>query len=348
VLRLPPSLAFFRGLLHLLVIFAVCLGFALGDSPGVAPTVPPAPTASHPAPAPHHPAEPPTFADVAYGSDPRQKLDIYLPPGPGPFPVIFLIHGGGWFAGDKIGGAGEPAVFTKRGAAVISIEYRFIADAVKQGITPPVAAPLLDARRALQFVRLHAADYKLDADRIVATGFSAGATSSLYLACEGEQANPNSPDPVERVSTKILAAAAGGAQTSIDPQQIRAWNPDVVWGYWACEPDPKGVTNSKPDFEKYLADRDKWVPAFQKYSPDYLVTKEAAPIYLTFGVPLPKPGDPPDMWKLVHSPLWGIGFQKLAQERGAECYLAYPGHPEEKYHGNSNIFLFSRLGLWKH
>ena len=34
---------------------------------------------------------------------------------------------------------------------------------------------------------------------------------------------------------------------------------------------------------------------------------------------------------LVHSPRWGLGFQKMAQDRGAVCYLRFPGHPSEKF-----------------
>jgi hypothetical protein len=34
---------------------------------------------------------------------------------------------------------------------------------------------------------------------------------------------------------------------------------------------------------------------------------------------------------MVHSPAWAIGFQKLAQQRGATCHVKYPDHPTEKY-----------------
>lgn len=331
------SSTFFARNLILLACFVACFNASPGQSPAsnaapIHPTAPP----------PRPPPEPPTFADVAYGPDLKQKLDIYLPPGPGPFPVIFFIHGGGWFGGDK---KAAPSAYTKNGAAVISINYRLIDDAVKENISPPIVAVLGDTRRALQFVRLHAADYRLDPDKIVTNGSSAGALSSLYLACEGEQANPNSPDPVERVSTRILAAAAGAAQTSVDPRQIREWNPGVAWGYWAFEPDGHNY-GSMPDFERYLANRDKWLPYIQKYSADILMTKDTPPIYLNFGQPLPKPDEHPTIGQLVHSPLWGVGFQKLAQERGVTCYLEFPGHPCEKYK-NADLFLFTELGLAK-
>ncbi len=46
---------------------------------------------------------------------------------------------------------------------------------------------------------------------------------------------------------------------------------------------------------------------------------------------LTKPADVKEMPYLVHSPRWGLGFLKTAQERGATCYLRFPGHPSEKF-----------------
>ena len=56
---------------------------------------------------PYPPPTAPSYAiqkisDVAYGSDPLQRMDIYRPVGaPDNAPVIFMVHGGGWYQGDK-------------------------------------------------------------------------------------------------------------------------------------------------------------------------------------------------------------------------------------------------------
>jgi hypothetical protein len=34
---------------------------------------------------------------------------------------------------------------------------------------------------------------------------------------------------------------------------------------------------------------------------------------------------------LVHSPRWGLGFQKIARERGVTCYVKFPDRPSEKF-----------------
>ncbi|MCA9450377.1 MAG: hypothetical protein KC931_24860, partial [Candidatus Omnitrophica bacterium] len=49
------------------------------------------------------PGLPPTFADVAYGLHDRNVLDFWQAGGDGPRPMLVMIHGGGWVAGDKKG-----------------------------------------------------------------------------------------------------------------------------------------------------------------------------------------------------------------------------------------------------
>jgi hypothetical protein len=55
------------------------------------------------------------------------------------------------------------------------------------------------------------------------------------------------------------------------------------------------------------------------------------PIYFENNWGLTKPDGVGEMDYLVHSPRWGLGFQKIAQERGVTCYVKFPGHPSEKY-----------------
>jgi acetyl esterase/lipase len=336
--------------LHRLAVcgFAALLPFAgsaLAQGAPAASSPSPAASPAKPKPQPYRgPKEAPSIADIAYGPDPKQKLDIYLPSGPGPFPVLLYFHGGGWFTGDKRTGAMEPEPYLKQGVAMVSADYRIVADAVAEHISPPIVAVLGDNRRALQYVRLHAKEWNLDPDHIVVSGGSAGGGTAIYLGSEGEQANPDSPDPVERVSTKVSGVAGmAAAPTTIDPELIHEWNPGVVWGYWLFEFDPKSLT-SKPDFDKWLADRAEWLPYIEKYSSDRLLTKDAPPMYLQYGQTLPAPGSNPTSSELVHSPRWALAFQKLAQQRGATVYVQFPGHPPEKYKGISE-FILDRLGV---
>jgi len=259
----------------------------------------------------------PTHAEVSYGSHPRQLLDIYLPEGDGPFPVL-VWYGRLWEAGVAV-----PPVkrMFESGVAAVGVRTRVMKDAVADKIHPPISVCLLDARRALQFVRLHAAEWKLNPDRIAVAGSSQGALPALYVACAGEKANLNSADPVERVSTRVSCAGAHRSQPSIDPRRMQEWEPGVEWGApaFGCS------------FAESLKRRDEFLPLIEEWSPEYLLSKDDPPIYFENNWGLTQPDGVGKMDYLVHSPRWGLGFQKLAEERGVTCYVKYPEHPTEKF-----------------
>jgi acetyl esterase/lipase len=113
----------------------------------------------------------PTQKDLAYaGLSPAQKLDLYIPTtGSGPFPVVVMVHGGGFMMGDKADGAGLTGVdaLLKAGFAVASINYRLSS----QGVYP---AQINDAKAAVRYLRANAAKYNLNPEKIGAWGASAG------------------------------------------------------------------------------------------------------------------------------------------------------------------------------
>ncbi|MFN5960821.1 MAG: carboxylesterase family protein, partial [Verrucomicrobiota bacterium] len=117
----------------------------------------------------------PTAANVKYGEHERQVLDFWKAEGDGPRPLLFFIHGGGWRNGDKSGIRVAP--YLQAGISVVSINYRYTQ--LAGDVVPPVKAPLHDAARALQFVRSKAGEWNLDKTKVVASGGSAGACSSL-------------------------------------------------------------------------------------------------------------------------------------------------------------------------
>jgi acetyl esterase/lipase len=140
------------------------------------------------------------------------------------------------------------------GISVVSINYRFTQEADAAGGEPPVKWPLEDAARALQFVRSEAAEFNIDKTRIGASGGSAGACSSLWLAFHDDMADPESSDPIARESTRLMGAGVLGAQTTLDPRQMREWTPNSVYGGHAFgfNGDPKAKLSG---FERFLANR---------------------------------------------------------------------------------------------
>jgi acetyl esterase/lipase len=272
----------------------------------------------------------PAKADVPYGPHPHQLLDIYAPPeGAGPFPVVI------WFGGLWAPSKGVPDLnrFFPAHCAVIGVEMRVMGDAKEDKVHPPVAVCLLDARRALQFVRLHAAEWNLDPQRIAVAGGSQGTLPALYLGCAGERAEASSTDPVERVSTKVAAVGAWRSQPSIDPQRMQEWVPGVEWGAPAF-----GFS-----FPESLKRRDELLPLIVQWSPDALLNKDTPPIFFENNWGLTKPDTVQEGDYRVHSPRWALGFQKLAHERGVTCYVKFPDHPSEKY-ADMWDFLLQQVG----
>jgi acetyl esterase/lipase len=267
---------------------------------------------------------------VAYGKHPRQVLDFYPAKSDTPTPVVFHIHGGGWRSGDKKGV--NPKPFLDKGISVVSINYRFVAHGVEAKLEPPVRAPLEDAARALQFVRSKAKEWNIDKKRIGATGGSAGGCSSLWLAFHDDMADPKSDDPVARESTRLYCAAVNGAQTSLDPKELREWMPNYSYGAHAF-----GAKN----LDAVLKDREKYLKWIKEYSPIEVAKKDAPPIGLYYnGDKGPKKGDRPK--DPTHSPLLGMLLEEKLKDLGVDVVLVYTGRPSKEY-PNSTAFLIRRL-----
>jgi acetyl esterase/lipase len=268
----------------------------------------------------------PTLANVPYGTHPKQVLDFYKAESFEPTPLVFFIHGGGWQAGNK-DGIGSVAACLKAGISVVSVEYRFIADAEKDGVKPPVDAPLHDAARALQFVRSKAAEWNIDKTRVGASGGSAGACSSLWLAFHDDMADPKSADPIAHESTRLTCAAVNVAQTSLDPKQMREWTPNSKYGAHAF--GIKGDASKKLSaFQQFYDSRDQIMLWIKEYSPYELVTADDPPVYLIYPTP---PAMGQDQKDPTHTANFGVKLQEHCQSVGVKCELVYPGAPDIKH-----------------
>jgi acetyl esterase/lipase len=291
------------------------------------------------------PGPEPTMANVPYGDHPRQVLDFWKPAAPRPTPLVFFIHGGGWVNGDKSGARRTLGIgpFLERGIAVASINYRLIPQAQEAGVEPPVSWPLADAARALQFVRSKAAEWNLDRARVGACGGSAGACSSLWLAFHDDLAQPGSDDPVARESTRLWCAAVLGAQTSLDPQQTRAWMPNMRYGGHAFGfrmPGQDGAT----EFQRYFDGREKVLPWIRQYSPFEHAGPGDPPVFLEYPAQ-DKPAQVGEEQKdPTHSAVMGVTLAARLQQHHCEAHLAYPGHPDPEYK-DFKEFLIRKLTL---
>lgn len=129
------------------------------------------------------PAETRVMHDIAYGSDPRQRFDVYLPPSPRHAPVIFLVHGGGWAFGDKTGPGvvdSKAAYWLPKDYVLVSVNYRMLPDAKPMEQADDVARALAAAQRM-------AASWGADSRRFVLMGHSAGAHLVALLGADPER-----------------------------------------------------------------------------------------------------------------------------------------------------------------
>jgi acetyl esterase/lipase len=273
--------------------------------------------------------QPKEFLNVPYGMHARQVLDFYQAKSDEPTPVVFYIHGGGWRNGDK---KTNPRRFLDKGISVAAINYRFVQHGVEEKVVPPVKAPLEDAARALQFVRSKAGEWNIDKKRIGATGGSAGGCSSLWLAFHDDMADPSSKDPIARESTRLYCAAVNGAQTSLDPRELREWMPNYTYGAHAF---------GLPNFQSLIDNREQVLKWIKEYSPIEHVTKDDPPIGLFYGGEKDvKVGDSPK--DPTHSPILGIKLEEKLKAAGVEVILVYPGRPNGKYKSSAD-YLIDRL-----
>ncbi len=282
------------------------------------------------------PAIKPTAENVPYGKLERQVLDFWQAKSDKPTPVVFCIHGGGWSGGDKSGYYGGVKNYLDNGISVVTINYRLMAQANAQKVVPPVKAPLEDAARALQFVRSKAGtkegEWNIDKKRIGATGGSAGACSSLWLAFHDDMADPKSDDPVARESTRLYCAAVQGAQVTLDPKEVREWLPNYTYGAHAF-----GLKNLD-EVEKERAKIADWI---KEYSPIRHVTKGDPPIGLYYtGTVGAKVGEShPDP---THSPILGIKLAEKLKEAGVEVVFHSATEPNKEL-PTAQAYLIAKL-----
>jgi acetyl esterase/lipase len=135
--------------------------------------------------------------DVAYADGPkggafRHRLDLFVPKGKKDYPVVVLVHGGAWVAGDNrccglYSSVGQ--FLASQGVGAVLPNYR---------LSPRVRHPehVKDVARAVAWVRSHIAEYGGSPERLFLAGHSAGghlvsllASDETYLEAEGLRTN---------------------------------------------------------------------------------------------------------------------------------------------------------------
>ena len=143
-------------------------------------------------------AEAKTILDVAYGSDPKQKMDIYLPANrTSNTGIIILVHGGSFIGGDKNEFNAQAKYLATSGYAVLNVNYRLVNGL---GLSPQsvpvrlesevkVKDQVSDMSSIVDYAIANAKGWVTNADRIVMIGHSAGASLSLLYSYDQRNMN---------------------------------------------------------------------------------------------------------------------------------------------------------------
>ena len=123
--------------------------------------------------------------------------------------------------------------------------------------------------------------------------------------------DPESDDPIARESTRLQCAAVIGAQTSLDPKQMKAWTPNSKYG---------GHAFGKSNFAQFLAERDSILPWIAEYSPYALVSPGDPPVSLTYSVP---PAIGKNQKDPTHTSNFGVKLQEHCTANKVACELVY-------------------------
>lgn len=215
------------------------------------------------------------YDDVAYNTldEERHVLDVYLPNDDATqHPVVFMLHGGGFVAGDKNMMQAASEYFAEQGYAVVTPSYRLVP-------TARYPQQLHDAFCAMAWTLNHADDYNLDLSKMVFIGESAGAYLATMLATIDDPAPyletcPHAWDadafqprgvvayymPVDLSTCDCpLAKQFAALYLGIDPQALQN-NADDLRDIWADASPLVALDDSAPPFLLVHGEDDRLVP----------------------------------------------------------------------------------------
>jgi acetyl esterase/lipase len=192
-------------------------------------------------------------------------LNVYRPAHPNGIGVMVMVSGS-WKSHPERFQPWLVAPYLREGHTVIAVSHLSQPEASIMEIVE-------DVQHAARFVRSHAMDYGIDPLRLGVTGASSGGHLSLMLATCGGAGDANSPDPVERESSVVQAAAVFFPVTDLlnlgpSTQNLRDGGP------------PKSFRKS---FGPKADDLNEWKLIGHDVSPIYHITKDMPPVFIAHG-----------------------------------------------------------------
>lgn len=196
--------------------------------------------------------------DVVYKS--IDGLDLHLdymaPKGPGPFPIVVSIHGGGWQRGSYKEYTAFQENCAKSGIATISVQYRFAPKA-------KFPAQQEDVQDALKFILKDKKKYPIDSDRVAWLGGSAGAHLALLAGFS----------PSDQYKSLLIVNVAGPTNM----KSFKSWDSGDKALKGAVGRDSAGL------LEDLLGTTDKTADVYRTASPIEIVAAGAPRVFTVHG-----------------------------------------------------------------
>ncbi|NKF24610.1 alpha/beta hydrolase [Solimonas marina] len=194
--------------------------------------------------------------------------DIYQPRGDGPFPAVLVLYGGGWHSGDRTQLKSIAKQLARRGYVAVAGSYRLAPD----HIWP---TQLRDVQLDVRWMRTHAAQWRIDPQRIGAWGYSAGAHLAALLG------GISARDALYDADARVEAVVAGGTPSDLTkfpggtlvPQFIGGTRDTHYAQYQAASP-VHYVSAGDPPVFLYHGGFDRLVPP--DHATDYRALLDAA------------------------------------------------------------------------
>ncbi len=178
----------------------------------------------------------------------------YLPPADKRNGMALVVCAGGGYGGHawKTHVVYAAEVFNPMGIAVIGLKYRTrpphkLDNAGIQALT------LIDAKRAMRFVRHHAAEWGIDPAKVGVAGYSAGANLAMNLAANFDLGDPQANDPIDRLSSRPDFAVGLGTwhwRKPENPFVFKANSPPVFLVHATTDKPVEIATNIVADLKK--------------------------------------------------------------------------------------------------